>query len=211
MKIKIHRQLCEEALRDLVSADVLQTIINANIGQDALAYQFGKYAHFHYDADSFAAGDAYIAEQRALIVDRVDRGTLEARRAFGRLTHSAQDLYAHSNYAALWIELNPSAEINAIDPLSDQVLRDRRLHSGHLYYPLEALAFIPPIAPLIMPLLPKNSHAHMNIDDPSRPLFEFAYVAALKRTRLEFERVMKALSREQGLLFTGIRDEPQRR
>ena len=41
----------------------------------------------------------------------------QAWQAFGRLTHTAQDFYAHSNYVALWRERNPAAPPDQIDAL----------------------------------------------------------------------------------------------
>ena len=42
---------------------------------------------------------------------------MPARQSFGRLTHAAQDFYAHSNYIALWRESHPEAAPNETDPL----------------------------------------------------------------------------------------------
>jgi hypothetical protein len=43
----------------------------------------------------------------------------------------------------------------------------------------------------------------MNKDDPSRPGFDFAYAAAVKRTALEFENIVQSLPVVQVTLFTG--------
>jgi hypothetical protein len=204
MKIIVHRRITEKSLQGQVAPEALQTILAANVAQDGLRYQLGRYAHFHYDADSFAAGDAYLVEQRALIVDALEQGDASAARsAFGRLTHTAQDFYAHSNYIALWLERNPNSMPDQIAPLAADVLSDSRLRSGHLYYPLEALSFVPALAPLVMPFLPRNSHAWMNIDGPDRPLFAYAFSAAVQRTRVEFDRAMLSLTVEAQGMFTG--------
>ena len=206
MKKQIHCSITRQALSPHFSQNALETIIGANLGQDAWQYQFG-HAHFHYDNNSFASGDAYIDELRRSIVGALQRGEdVPARQSFGRLTHAAQDFYAHSNYIALWREGHPEAAPNETDPLIAVLLSDSRRRSGRIYYPLEALTFIKVLKPYIVPLLPRDSHAWMNIDDPSRPNFEYAYAAAVKRTELEFERLCKVLSQEQIQLFTETRN-----
>jgi hypothetical protein len=204
MKLQYHRAITRQALEEQVSPAALEAIMAANLGQDALRYQFG-HDHFHYDSNSFPAGDAYIEEERHSIADALARGeALSARQAFGRLIHTAQDFYAHSNYVALWRERNPDAAPDQIQPQLEEVLRDARLRSGRLYYPLEALSFVPVLLPLVLPLLPRNSHAWMNKDDPSRPDFDFAYAAAVRRTEFEFQNIQRSLSPAQAALFTDL-------
>lgn len=211
MKLRYHRSITTQALEKHVSPAALEMIIAANQGQDALRYQFG-HDHFHCDNNSFSASDAYIRQQRRAIEDALlghesapaPRKSIGAVwRAFGRLTHTAQDFYAHSNYVALWRERCPEGRTDQIDPLLDELLNDSRLRSGRLYYPLEALSFVPGLQALVVPLLPHDSHARMNKDDPSRPDFDFAYTAAVKRTELEFQNVIQTLSPAQAALFSG--------
>jgi hypothetical protein len=204
MKEKYHRAITEQALRPHFSSDSLESIVQANLRQDAIRYQFG-YDHFHYDNNSFAAADAYITEQRRAVIDALQNGAdvSLARAAFGRLIHTAQDFYAHSNYTALWRERHSGAAPDQIHPQLAEVIGDSRLKSGRLYYPLELFAFIPLFKPLILPLLPHDSHAWVNKDDPGQPDFDYAYTAAVKRTILEFECVRDALSLGQAALFTG--------
>jgi len=72
------------------------------------------------------------------------------------------------------------------------------LHSGKLYYPFEALSFVPFLKRFVIPLLPKDSHAWMNLDAPERgERFEYAVEAALKRTRHEFDQTVAGLSSGQ--------------
>jgi len=194
MNTENHSRTTTVALTGRVSALALQAVITANLGQDALRYQVG-HDHFHYDNNTFAAGDAYIAAQRRAVLDALaHQESLPAWQALGRLTHTAQDFYAHSNYVDLWIELRPGTAPDQIDPLAAELLMDSRLHSGRLYYPLEALSFVPALRPLVTPRLPRDSHAWMNKDYPGRPNFDFAFHAAVKRTILEFERIRQGLS-----------------
>jgi uncharacterized membrane protein YccC len=203
MKAKYHRAITQQALQPHFSASALEAIIRANLGQDAIWYQF-VHDHFHYDNNAFARGDAYLVAQRRAVIEALENGKEAslARAAFGRLTHTAQDFYAHSNYTALWRERHPGAAPDAIDPQLAEVTKDSRLTSGRIYPPLEYFSFIALLAPLVMPLLPRDSHAWMNKDDPSRPDFDYAFSAAVKRTELELEKIRRALTPEQFSHFT---------
>jgi hypothetical protein len=200
---KYHRAITEQALRPHFNPTALEELVRANLGQDVIQYQFG-HDHFHYDNNSFAAGDAYIVEQRRTVLEVLQNGgdPLLARAAFGRLTHTAQDFYAHSNYTALWRERHPGAAPKQIDPYLAEVVNDPRLKSGRIYPPLEYFSFIPSLKPLVLPLLPKDSHAWMNKDDPSRPDFDYAYTAAVKRTTQELDKIRQKLTIEQYKVFT---------
>jgi len=58
---------------------------------------------------------------------------------------------------------------------------------------------------LVIPRLPRDSHAWMNLDSEAcGPLFEYAFYAAIKRTRFELETVAKGLTKELNHLFTGL-------
>ncbi len=204
MKAEYHRQITSQALDKQISSAALKTIIRANCAQDALRYQVG-YDHFHYDNNAFRAGDAYLEEMRRLIAASLALGqVLAAWQAFGRMLHAAQDFYAHSNYVTLWCARHPDAEPEQIAPLLLDVLNDPSLCSGRLYYPLEVLSFLPVLRPLVLPLLPRDSHAWMNKDDPSRPGFDFACAAAVKRTSIEFQNIAQSLPADHLALFTSL-------
>lgn len=203
MKKYYHREITTQALHAYFSQDALEHVIVANLGQDALQYQIG-HDHFHYDANSFAVADAYCAQLRQDVRSALKRKTADqARTFFGRLTHTTQDFYAHSNYVALWRQSNPHAAPEDIDPQLDELIGHPGLISGRLYYPLELFSFIPLFQPVVLPLLPRDSHAWMNKDDPSRPDFAFAFEAAKKRTFHEFTRVCAGLSAEEISVFAG--------
>jgi hypothetical protein len=203
MKELYHREITLQALSGYFCSDALETIIAANLGQDALRYQIG-HNYIHYDSNSFAAGDAHCQELRLAVLAALQRrDRLSARESLGRLTHTVQDLYAHSNYVELWREIHPDAPSNEIEPEINELLSDARLHSGKLYYPLEAFSFIVAIKPYVVPLLPHDSHAWMNIDDPSRPNFDYAFAAAVKRTEAEYLRLVGQLPAQELVLLTG--------
>jgi hypothetical protein len=205
VKEKYHRQITTDALNQHVENSALEIIIAANLGQDALRYQFG-HDHFHYDSNSFIAAGVYIEELRQMALAAMQQDdVITARKAFGRLTHTVQDLYAHSNYVFLWRESHSDAPVQDIEPELPELLVNARLRSGRLYYPLEILSFIAAFRPLVLPVLPRDSHAWMNLDAPDRPGFELAFVAAVKRTYAEYLRIADRLTAQQIAMFNGKR------
>jgi len=203
VKASYHRAITEQALQPYFGSTALETIVAANLGQDAIRYQFG-HDHFHYDNNSFTAGNAYLDQLRQLVMDALQRDeAFSARESFGKLTHAAQDFYAHSNYVALWRQLNPQADPDQIHPLLVNLLQDPGLRSGRLYYPLEIFSFFPLSKPYVLPFLPRDSHAWMNKDDPSKADFAYAFAAAVKRTQAEYAALAESLSSSQIALWTG--------
>jgi hypothetical protein len=202
----IHARITRQALAESLGPRALEGIVAANVGQDALSGQLG-HDEFHFDNNAFERSRAYLAEQRGLIRPALEAGNGPlAWEAFGRLTHTVQDFYAHSNYVDLWLScqakgMRPSP--GEIDPLDPDLMDSPALRSGRLYYPLEALSFLPGVKKLVIPMLPRDSHAWMNLDSPERgPLFEYAFQAALKRTRQEFEKAVRGLAIELQAIFT---------
>ncbi|OIN92619.1 MAG: hypothetical protein AUJ21_06520 [Anaerolineae bacterium CG1_02_58_13] len=208
MLVRHHIAITRQAIGADVSPRALEVIVRANLRQDGLRCQFG-HARFHFDNNQFDQSYAYIEEQRALVRASLQRGDAQsAWRAFGRMIHTAQDFYAHSDYIPRWLSrfnYSPRSEAERdggtpppppeVDPVSPDIFHDPGLRSGKLYYPLEALAFIPFLKKLILPLLPSDSHAHMNFDDrDDKGLFDHVFHASVKRTRLEFEKTAALLS-----------------
>jgi hypothetical protein len=203
MKTIYHRQITQQAVGSQVSQRALDAFIAANIGQDALRYQVG-HDHFHYDSNAFSSGDAYVETQHAIIQPALTRDDpLEAWQAFGRLSHAVQDLYAHSNYAVLWLAKNNGADLTPkqIDPLDAEILSSPDLHSGKpdIFDLLQHLNILPVSW---LKFAPKNSHILLNIDGPDRAYFEFVFSAAIKRTQFEFSRVLNSLPMDLGKAFT---------
>jgi hypothetical protein len=200
MHPKYHVEITRKALSEQFSANALEKIIGANLYQDRLAAQYG-HDEFHFDNNAFEKSYAYIEEQRDLIVSSLQTNDVpSAWAAFGRLTHTAQDFYAHSNYIDLWLSIQPDGAVpttSEVDPVDPDLLDSRALRSGKLYLPLELLSFVRFLKPLVMPLLPRDSHAWMNLDTPAQgPNFEFAFQAAVERTRIEFQKTVERLTAE---------------
>lgn len=76
------------------------------------------------------------------------------------------------------------------------------LRSGKVYYPFELLYFIKRLRPHVLPYLPRDSHAWMNLDSPEQGFkFDCAMHAAIKRTFIEFEKTTEVFSAEMCRLF----------
>ena len=205
MHLKYHREITYQALQELFSDAAMKKIITANLYQDRLAAQIG-HDEYHFDNNAFEKSYAYIEEQRALTIAALRSNDVAAAwAAFGRLTHTAQDFYAHSNYVDLWLARSSNGAVplpSEIDPVDRTLIDNPALCSGKIYMPLEVFSFIKPLKPFIMPRLPRDSHAWMNLDSPEEgERFAFAFQAAVKRTRIEFENTTTGLPREQMTSF----------
>ena len=197
MQAGIHREMTQRALAGQVGLRALEVIVAGNLGQDNLRGQVG-HDEYHFDNNAFEAGRRYIQAQRLMLRPALEAGdAASAWRAFGRLTHAAQDFYSHSNYVDLWRARRANAGLppSAIDPLDAGLMASPELRSGKIYYPQEVLYYIPPLRKAALSILPRDSHAHMNLDSAERgPAFEYAYHAAIKRTRYEFEEIRPLLT-----------------
>ena len=207
MLVRHHIEITRQAIGAEVGRRALHSILRANCAQDGLRYQLG-HDHFHFDNNQFEKSNNYIEEQRALIHPSLERGDTEsAWQAFGRMIHTVQDFYAHSDYIPRWLSrfsggTPPAPE--EVDPVSPDILQDPELRSGKLYYPVEALAFIPFLKKSILPHLPADSHAHMNLDDfDDKGFFDYVFHASVKRTKIEFEKTMALLPSNLLPYFTG--------
>lgn len=207
MDAQYHQHIMQQALGARVSAPALAAMLHANLGQDSLSGLLR--GEFHFDDSAFDAALVYVEECRRAAAHAADAPTAWA--AFGRLSHGVQDFYAHSNYVQLWADMQtlipgekdhdraklpPPAKMKALEPY---LLHHPKLRSGRVYLPLEALWFFPVCQPLLKRVLPKDSHASMNLDKPSAgPLFPYALEAATQRTIVEFERTLALIGETQG-------------
>ena len=208
MLTEYHIEIMFESLGDTIGPRALATMTTANVKQDQFLTGFFGHDEFHCDNNAFGKTYAYIEKQRALVIASLrDKDAVTAWQAFGRMTHSAQDFYAHSNYITLWLDRfdgktpPPPGEV---DPLDTSLIQSPHLCSGKTYNPFELLYFIKRLRPHILPLIPRDSHAWMNLDSPMQGFkFEYAMQAAIKRTRIEHEKTMKALPRDLMTVFVG--------
>ena len=207
MLIPIHEEMTREALGEHFSPRALEIIIAANRKQDAIRGQIG-HDEFHFDNTAIEKGLRYINEQRGFVLaSLLSPGVLSAWIAFGRLTHTAQDFYSHTNYISLWLDQHPDTPPTPpeIDPVQKSLLRSPSLHSGKIYLPMDALYFVPFLRKFALKLLPEDSHGKMNLDSPAQgPRFEYARAAAVKRTQHEFDLLKKILPPDLFAKFTDI-------
>ena len=200
---QFHVEMLHQTLHGVFSPRALEKIIKANLYQDRLLGLIG-HDEYHFDNNSFEESYAYMGEQRALTVSSLmAHNAASAWAAFGRLTHTAQDFYAHSNYIDLWLSRHPEGAAPVdVDPVDPDLMGSPLLRSGKVYLALEVLAFVSILKPLVMPFVPRDSHAWMNIDSPEQgPYFNYVFQAAAKRTRVEFERTTKDLPQDLLALF----------
>lgn len=207
MLIPIHEEMTREALSAHFSPRALEVIIAANRKQDALSGQIG-HDEFHFDNNAIDEGYRYIKEQRGFVLAALlSPGVLSAWIAFGRLIHTAQDFYAHTNYIPLWLDQHNGTPPAApeVDAVQMSLIKSPKIHSGKLYLPMDLLYFIPFLRKFSLALLPNDSHGKMNLDSPQQgPHFEYARAAAVKRTLYEFEILEKILTPEMFSKFTDL-------
>jgi hypothetical protein len=210
MNSKYHIEITCKALSEHFSERALKTIIHGNIRQDSIKNQIG-HDWYHFDSNTFAEGFAYIEQQRKNAIDAIMQDDfMPARTAFGRLLHTWQDFYSHSNYVRLWLEANPSASPDEIIHDDKNILHNPDLRSGMNYGFMEYLALLPVLSSIITPHMPDDSHAKMNLDSPrSGILFVYAYNAAIKRTTTCYDELIDELSQRKvsSELLSGFRDQ----
>jgi len=194
MKTQYHIKITTIALQNHFSQTALDAIIEANISQDRLIYQIW-HDYIHFDGNAFKKGFAYIAEQKNRIQESLLRENIhDAWEALGRITHSWQDFYSHSNYIKLWLDKHGQAKPEEIIHEDVEIMNHPGLRSGKNYGILELIATTPGFAKVFFPIIPADSHAKMNLDGPDiSPLFEYAYWAALKQTHQVIDEIFEML------------------
>lgn len=183
MKTKYHIEISRKALKNHFSDEVIEKIIRANIKQDLPKNQFG-HDEIHFDSSTFTEGFAYINENETKLYKAISESDYEkAWASLGKILHSWQDFYSHSNYVHLWKNKVKEPVPDMIDPNDLDIFRSQDLKSGKNYGLPDYLALIPGISKLVTPRMPADSHAKMNLDSPkSGPSFEFVFHAAQKQS-----------------------------
>jgi hypothetical protein len=183
MKTRFHIEITRNALEKYFSPNALQRIIRANILQDRIKYQFG-HDYIHFDSSAFIEGFDYIFEQLTKVYESVKNNEYQpAWKSLGRILHSWQDFYSHSNYVYLWLDKTSDPKPQHIDYDDQKIFTSPVLQSGKNYGIIEFIALVPGISILVKPFMPADSHAVMNLDClKSGQAFQFAYHAAKKRT-----------------------------
>lgn len=200
MQWAYHRSITRTAIGEYFDPAGLETIIRGNISQD---YPWNVIAiHRHVDDSLFAKAESYILHEREQAVRAMNRGyRRQALATFGRLLHTRQDFYAHSNWAALWVARQGGPEScrpEAID-ICAAPLDEPELVSGKAAFHWFFACHLPLIGPWFQKFAPADTHEAMNLDHPGRgPLFPFAVAAATKHTRQEFGLLLADLGAAAG-------------
>ncbi|HRF49951.1 MAG TPA: hypothetical protein PLC98_20135 [Anaerolineales bacterium] len=208
MEAAYHIDILKRSIGHRVPSQALEIMIAANLGQDSLIGL--THLEYHFDANLFEMSQSYVDGQRILAQRWWGRPAGWA--AFGRLSHTVADFYAHSNYVRLWLagalgsapgqvelalarDAQVAPAVTAIPPLEPDLITHPDLRSGRVYWVRDILGLIPGMGRVIYPLMPADSHARMNLDHPGRgPLFPYAMEAAVARTVIEYDRVLAALA-----------------
>lgn len=200
-----HRSITRIALAPRFSETALGEIVAANLAQDALIYQLGTRAHYHFDNNGIAEGLSYIEDLHRTIGALAEEasGGQAQRVAFGRLCHAAQDFYAHSNYVDLWLARTGGLEStipSEIDGLDQDLLSHPDLRSGTAVVWRDWIYHFAVAAPLARRIAPRpGSHQATHLDSPDRgPRFAHAMEAAGQRTLYEYNRAANAILRAGG-------------
>jgi hypothetical protein len=98
-----HAEITSKAASGVLSNEQITFVVRANMSQDIR--QFESYVHF--DNCAFLEGANHIRDEWKKIDAENDRLSQEALVAFGRLLHTAQDFYSHSNWIELHLEREP--------------------------------------------------------------------------------------------------------
>jgi len=194
MKTKYHVEITQSVLKNYFSQEILEKIIRANIQQDRVKNQFG-HDYIHFDGSAFSEGFSYIKEQKAKLLKSVEDSDYQtARAALGRILHSWQDFYSHSNYVQLWYQKEGRIDVEEIDHKDLDIFNSTELKSGKNYGLIELFALLPGLSRLIKPFMPEDSHAKMNLDSPkSGPFFNYAYTAAKRRTKHVLDALLEEM------------------
>ena len=185
MNSYFHTLITIDALAENFSENALMEIIRANVKQDSI---IGQVFHneYHYDNNKLSLSHQYIQDQSHICMQAISKSSIKsARRAFGRLIHTAQDFYAHSNYAKLLSMASPSVDshVPMLDCVNPEIINYRDLRSHKVYFPIDHLSIIPFFAEHLKKYAPDDSHLRMNLDTPlSGKLFVVVYGLAVRRT-----------------------------
>ncbi|MBM4422608.1 MAG: hypothetical protein FJ030_04345 [Chloroflexi bacterium] len=202
MIARYHAIILAESVGQHFSPEALNEVVAANIGQDSPLNLLNSVIHF--DNSLIREAPAYIEEQHALLARADDPRAMRA--AFGRLTHTAQDFYAHSNYVDLWLAARGGIERarpEGIDGLDPAILDSPNLKTAHFYLWRDFIFYVPLFQRFARKhLVFPNSHEEMHLDDPSRgPKFYYAIAAAKQRTLAEYRRAIQSLGAERAADF----------
>jgi hypothetical protein len=180
--------------------EALQQVIEANLAQDSLISLLGGEAHRHFCDREIERSFEYIDSEHARIAEYTGRpgGATVQRAALGRLLHTAQDFYAHTNYVELWLSGNGGLHGTSpveIDALDREVIEHPELRVAEWVPWREWLYYVPMLGSIARRVwLPTCSHEAMHLDGPERgPQFAYALETGRQRTEIEYRRAVATI------------------
>lgn len=204
MLSRYHIEITRKSLGSFFSAASLREIARANVRQDSLPSLLGMEARRHVCDCTVAESLAYVDEEHERIGQLAQRGESAAlqRAAFGRLLHTVQDFYAHTNYVALLMAKQGAAvslDVSAMKRLDPEILSHPALQIAQWLTWRDPIYYIPLVGDVLRHLwLPAGSHEAINLDSPKRGAnFHVAFAFARQRTQVEYARTLATL-RELG-------------
>jgi hypothetical protein len=160
-------------------------VIPANVAVDF--NQNDKWLHF--DNSMFSAGVQHINE----LWSRIEAGS-DCMTNFGKLTHTAQDFYSHSNWVELHQHLAPIPIWDLeVESLPDEVLSGTYPSSHIAEKSVPTHAELNKDCPFVW-FSPSGARVVTEGPNRGKNFFELGYQAALSATRLQFNRLIQAIS-----------------
>jgi hypothetical protein len=116
----------------------------------------------------------------------------------GRLLHTVQDFYAHSNYIEHWVRHrggNATVTAEVIDALDAASMGHPELYVGDWVLWRDFIYYVPVVGQAMRNVwLAPRSHEAMHLDAPERgPGFALALATARQRTVSEYQRPCEAI------------------
>jgi hypothetical protein len=216
---RYHEEITRRILGKFFTPKTLKEIVRANIAQDTLPSLFGAGAHRHVCDCTVAHSLDYIAEEHAQIAElaQMPGREQEQRAALGRLLHTAQDFYAHTNYVALWLaekgeavlanlEIDLEINLEGNDGLESHLWSHEHLQIAQWTAWREPLYYVPVIGNLMRWIwLPEASHEAIHLDSPDRgPRFQVAMAIAQQRTHKEYAQAVATIRRVGGTVAVAL-------
>lgn len=203
MQSRYHVQITRAAVGDRFTRPDFRRVVRANLSQDRLQ-NLVLHPELHFDGGALRDAQAYISQQRRLAVRLLltHRDRAGALDAFGRLSHTRQDFYAHSNWTALWVAQRGGLDRTSPDQID--ICPNPLVVPGLISGNASAFHFLACRVPLYgrwhaRHLTPPDDHESMNLDHPGRgPLFPYAVAAATKHTAVELDALLHMLQRDGG-------------
>jgi hypothetical protein len=211
MQSRYHIEMTRNSLGSFFAERTLLQIARANVGQDSLSSFLGQESRRHVCNCTVAESLAYIEEEHAQIAQLADNGgnrnggavVYRQRAALGRLLHTVQDFYAHTNYVALWVAEHARrrsvdaalVELFHHDGMDAAILENSSLQVAQWSTWREPFYYVPILGRVMRQWsLPASSHEAIHLDSPRRGVYFYLAVAlARKRTVAEYGRAVQRI------------------